>query len=1563
LQDINTVSPRYEFTNLQYGRHRRKTAIQSKHTELRFDKSHLEHNFLLLLDTVKNISNKLFVNWVNILPVDGTPETYKKKKLYTETDKALREGNLPIWEPLYNINPAEVAGNLPGRNYSGVPIDDIYNVLSCYLYHNIYTHKWMLYETIDREKRIIPYVILLNKILGFDSYKQEGWWSSLGSDKKLAFTRKWKEFVGLTLEGDRGFQEKLLTSLCLFFDRNYEKKKHAIKNGYKQLKHQDGKLIIGRVSFDEDELDDALLLDDRMTVEYEHLKENIKSLPPGDLYDFLHGEFELLAGSWYGGFFFSDGRMHDEIGYLAGLERVESNNEQRITPKNIYNFVKSLISDTYSAGDKPKYQPLGRFWKTLLRRDKELIRDRLNTSNLAFGSTDNWFNISKYHTNIFARAHPRISSEEFHKNLFNGIRGNLANIVFDVMIKKGVLSEFIPHLKLSEEVKPTAKTYEGIRKNIDPDKYRNAYYFLTGTRYTDIRISAEGVGKKARLVNYFEYQRDIESFNWYAAYALDWVSQLAFFHRYLNTRVMYVTGSTGVGKSTEIPKLLLYALRVIDYKEKGNVICTQPRIPPTKTVPRYVSRAMGVPIEEYSEVSKKIIEGDNYYLQYQYSSRAHTRSTNHLYLKMVTDGLLNAELSGNILMKRLINDRYTLDNQHDIIIVDEAHEHNTNMDLILTMMRTALYHNNSLHLVIISATMDDDEPVYRRYYRDINDNRLYPFNYSLIDETVDEMVIDRINIDRRLHISQPGFTTKHKIIDHVEIKKPFDIIMRLAKYEKNGDILAFQEGTREISLLVDALNEKLPSDMIALPYHGKMTDEQKGYIENIHDKIKDIIHHKSVDFTSIYDFSNIPKTVPRGTYRRAVIVATNVAEASITIQTLKYVIDNGIQKVARFKYQLRNSVMEKIMISESSRLQRRGRVGRVAPGEVFYTYPIDDRVGGIVYSISTMDISENLYQLLREDKNDRFIFSPENDPNRISTLEYRRLRELFEDCWIMVQEQYFHRGKQFTYQGVIGNPETTYDYTSNRPHYVYKTGFSYRQLNDELCDFYIVHPDEMYIRRNIAGEPVGFEEKQNDIYEAGGRFISNKIRSFWQGLCEFILIIDDGDDLRKTEFGKNLMKLKNILVPEMDESGVLGLKEIIIYLYARRLGVADEILKLLPMLKTVSKMNMAIKSEIVNGRYITHFAKARGMYGDNDVIALYKMADNMLRNARKQGILITNKRGALEPVVSEIKKKYVGMKRGGKSGLTDELYNSFNSLYNDKVINLDEDLSSTEMKGIIEKKFLTTLTGDILDNNKEKIRRIADINLLNGDTMISYLKNYSRLVNNFYKYENGYVDPEEMVDMTWFDEVLAPFEKHFTGDKRNPIIQSLLYGYGYNIVRRIGSVDYFILLQYPKLDYIMQVAKIGKTVTNSLVKTPSNYMMFISADDSISILSQIDITRFSFPHIYNPVFFENYASMITDDRMYIRELMKLTGKNALANNIYTSYRTSVKSILADKNHLYDASIWDKFRKVDESPEFQEYIKRRRIALKNQKGGGIQYKPRHPVSGFIEYLIESVMRKN
>ena len=176
---------------------------------------------------------------------------------------------------------------------------------------------------------------------------------------------------------------------------------------------------------------------------------------------------------------------------------------------------------------------------------------------------------------------------------------------------------------------------------------------------------------------------------------------------------------------------------------------------------------------------------------------------------------------------------YSNKNKYDMVIVDEAHEHNTNMDLILTLMRQTCFLNNSTRLVIISATMDDDEPIYRSYFKYINDNIVYPIKQPIITKEYDDILIESSYLDRRLDISIPGQTTQYTIDEKyfkiklsgdnkldsiIGQKEAYKHILDITNKYETGEILLFSTGKAEINDAVNYLNEKLPVGNIALPF-------------------------------------------------------------------------------------------------------------------------------------------------------------------------------------------------------------------------------------------------------------------------------------------------------------------------------------------------------------------------------------------------------------------------------------------------------------------------------------------------------------------------------------------------------------------------------------------------------------------------------------------------------------------------------------------------------------------------------------------------------------------------
>ena len=110
---------------------------------------------------------------------------------------------------------------------------------------------------------------------------------------------------------------------------------------------------------------------------------------------------------------------------------------------------------------------------------------------------------------------------------------------------------------------------------------------------------------------------------WPLFYAMDWICQISFFQHYIFHQVLYVTGATGQGKTTQVPKLFLYALKVVDYKTHGKVICTAPRIIPLLDNSTRISEELGVPIKMLSNLSSIKIKTNIFYFQYQYKKKTY----------------------------------------------------------------------------------------------------------------------------------------------------------------------------------------------------------------------------------------------------------------------------------------------------------------------------------------------------------------------------------------------------------------------------------------------------------------------------------------------------------------------------------------------------------------------------------------------------------------------------------------------------------------------------------------------------------------------------------------------------------------------------------------------------------------------------------------------------------------------------------------------------------------------------------------------------------------------------
>lgn len=262
--------------------------------------------------------------------------------------------------------------------------------------------------------------------------------------------------------------------------------------------------------------------------------------------------------------------------------------------------------------------------------------------------------------------------------------------------------------------------------------------------------------------------------------------------------------------------------------------------------------------------------------QVRFSNVSHPKITK---LKYLTDGMLLREIMIDQELKR-----------YSTIVIDEAHERTILTDLIIGFLKEIILSKKrpDLKIVVMSATLNAE--LFSRFFNNAPilyiEGKTYPVSKYYLPEKVEDLV-----------------DTMIRAILHVNMTEP------------EGDLLCFLPGQEEIDNCVSVLNQigqQLPKDMpsiVPLPLYAALNSAQQ-----------QAIFHK----------------LPRG--KRKVIIATNIAETSITVSGVKYVIDSGLRKVKAWRHQLGLSTLLTTPISQASAKQRAGRAGRECPGKIFRLY-------------------------------------------------------------------------------------------------------------------------------------------------------------------------------------------------------------------------------------------------------------------------------------------------------------------------------------------------------------------------------------------------------------------------------------------------------------------------------------------------------------------------------------------------------------------------------------------------------------------------------------------------
>jgi ATP-dependent helicase HrpA len=375
-------------------------------------------------------------------------------------------------------------------------------------------------------------------------------------------------------------------------------------------------------------------------------------------------------------------------------------------------------------------------------------------------------------------------------------------------------------------------------------------------------------------------------------------------------QVVIVCGETGSGKTTQLPKICLELGRGVS----GLIGHTQPR--------RIAARSVATRIAQELDSALGEIVG--------YKVRFNEKSSEASYIKLMTDGILLAETQG---------DRFL--NAYDTIIIDEAHERSLNIDFLLGYLKQLLPKRPDLKVIVTSATIDAERfgkhfaaknaagelvnaPIIevsgRTYPVEVRYRPLGKAGFISHEVVQDDDFDDDDTATTTVHgIQRKGKTEARWLAEDDEEEAIEEAILDAADdllRQGDGDILVFLPGEREIRDTADHLRK----------YQGRSP------------KLKHIEVLPLFARLSIADQQKIFK--PHG--QRRIVLATNVAETSLTVPGIKYVIDAGLARINRYSARAKVEQLQIEKISQAAAKQRAGRCGRVSNGICVRLYAEED---------------------------------------------------------------------------------------------------------------------------------------------------------------------------------------------------------------------------------------------------------------------------------------------------------------------------------------------------------------------------------------------------------------------------------------------------------------------------------------------------------------------------------------------------------------------------------------------------------------------------------------------
>ncbi|KAH9627003.1 hypothetical protein KSS87_020654 [Heliosperma pusillum] len=418
-------------------------------------------------------------------------------------------------------------------------------------------------------------------------------------------------------------------------------------------------------------------------------------------------------------------------------------------------------------------------------------------------------------------------------------------------------------------------------------------------------------------------------------------------------QTLIIVGETGSGKTTQLPQFLFKA----GFGREGKVIgVTQPRRVAAVTVAKRVAEECGVPLGQ----------------RVGYSIRFDDTTSSSTRIKYMTDGLL---------LRESLLDPYL--SKYSVIIVDEAHERTVHTDVLLGLLKDvqkvrSLTGKDSLNLGSTNISRDvklDKEN--GATLKQCQVSKLPPLKLIIMSASLDAQIFSEyFGGAKAVHVQGRQFPvdvfyTLYPQSDYVEAA--ISTIFQIHLEEALGDILVFLTGQEEIESVEGLVREKLRQfpesnqNLVTVSIFASLPSEQQMKV-----------------------FMPAPNGV------RKVILATNIAETSVTIPGIKYVIDPGVVKARNFNPKTGVESLSIIPTSKAQALQRSGRAGREGPGKCFRLYPeneFEKLLDSTVPEIKRCNLSNVILQLKALGVDDIIGFDFMEKPSRMAIV--KSLEELF----------------------------------------------------------------------------------------------------------------------------------------------------------------------------------------------------------------------------------------------------------------------------------------------------------------------------------------------------------------------------------------------------------------------------------------------------------------------------------------------------------------------------------------------------------------------------------------